>query len=128
MPQCSEIGSVACKGSNSYKMNLIEHLQLYECQLMAEETSHDELVALNKGLPSDVHLVRYWPKKAAREEQAKAADVLVEDLIAVSGIRAYKMSDIFDALCDAGYEVIEIAQGYGRIRPNLFGVQAQPEE
>ena len=109
-------------------MNLIEHLQRYECQLMAEETSHEELVALNNDLPTDVHLVRYWPKAGVREQQAEEAGLLAEDLIAISGIRAYRMSDIFDGLHDAGYELLEISQGYGRIRPNLFGIQAQAEE
>jgi len=36
-------------------------------------------------------------------------------------IRAYKMSDIFDALHDQGSEVHEISQGYGTLRPNMFG-------
>ena len=109
-------------------MNLIEHLERYECHLMAESTSHEELRELNNDLPSDVHLVRYWPTKAVREKQAEAAGIPVEDLIAVSGIRAYKQVDIFDGLHDAGYEVIEIVQGYGRIRPNLFGVQGVDPE
>jgi hypothetical protein len=108
-------------------MNLLEHLEQYECHLMAEETSHEELRALKNDLPTDVHLVRYWPTKAVREQQAGAAGLSAEDLIAVSGIRAYKMSDIFDGLHDAGYELLEISPGYGRIRPNLFGVQGQAE-
>ena len=109
-------------------MNLIEHLEQYDCHLLAEATSHEELVSLDKDLPSDVHLVRYWPKSPFREEQAAAAGLPVEDLIAISGIRAYKKSDIFDGLHDCGYEVLEITQGYGRIRPNLYGVQGvEPE-
>jgi hypothetical protein len=108
-------------------MNLIEHLELYECHLVEETTSHEELRALNNNLPTDVHLVRYWPTKAVREQQAEAAGLPVEDLIAVSGIRAYKMSDIFDGLTDAGFEVLEITQGYGRIRPNLYGIQGVAE-
>ena len=105
-------------------MNLLEHLLQYDCHLMAEDTSHEELVALDSDLPSDVHLVRYWPKSPIREEQAAAAGLPAEDLVAVSGIRAFKMSDIFDALWDAGYEVLEITQGYGKIKPKLFGYQA----
>lgn len=95
---------------------------------MAEDTSHDELIALEKDLPSDVHLVRYWPTKAVREQEAEAADLDVEDLIEISGIRAYKMSDIFDALHDGGFEVLEIVQGYGRIKPKLYGYQGKAEE
>ena len=83
---------------------------------------------LDKDLPSDVHLVRYWPKSPVREEQAAAAGLPAEDLIAISGIRAYKKSDIFDALWDAGYEVLEITSGYGRIRPKVFGYQAPSSE
>ena len=109
-------------------MNLIEHLERYECHLMAESTSHEELRELNNDLPTDVHLVRYWPTKAVREQQAEAAGIPVEDLIAVSGIRAYKMSDIFDGLWDAGYECLEIVQGYGRIKPKLFGYQNKNAE
>lgn len=104
-------------------MNLIEHLEQYDCHLMAESTSHEELVSLNKDLPTDVHLVRYWPQESMRQRQSAASGLPEEDLIAISGIRAYKMSDIFDGLHDAGYELLEITQGYGRIRPNLFGIQ-----
>ncbi|MAH29423.1 MAG: hypothetical protein CL959_01910 [Euryarchaeota archaeon] len=91
---------------------------------MAEDTSHEELVALDADLPSDVHLVRYWPRSPLREQQAAAAGLDQDDLIAVSGIRAFKMSDIFDALWDAGFDVLEITQGYGKIKPKLFGYQA----
>ena len=30
------------------------------------------------------------------------------------------MTDIFDHLHDAGYAVLEISSGYGRIKPKLF--------
>lgn len=109
-------------------MNLLEHLQSYECHLMAEDTSHEELVALEKDLPSDVHLVRYWPKAEMRERQTEASGLAAEDLIAISGIRAYKKSDIFDALWDAGFEVLEIANGYGRIKPKMYGYQSPNQE
>jgi len=109
-------------------MNLIEHLLSYECHLMAEQTSHEELVALDKDLPSDVHLVRYWPKSPRREEMASLTGQPEDELIAVSGIRAYKKADIFDALWDAGYEVLEITQGYGRIKPKLFGYEAKLDD
>ena len=54
---------------NPHRMNLLEHLLQYDCHLMAEDTSHEELVALDSDLPSDVHLVRNdW--STIREEQA----------------------------------------------------------
>lgn len=105
-------------------MNLVEHLAQYDCHLLEESTTHEELMAFEKDLPSDLHLVRYWAKSPLREQHAAAAGLPVEDMICISGIRAYKMSDIFDAFHDAGCDVLEITQGYGRIRPNLFGAQA----
>lgn len=88
-------------------LNLTEYLKRYDCHLIVEETSHEELVELDKDLPSDTHLVRY---KQGGEQF-------------VAGIRAFKMVDIFDALFDLGAEVLEITQGYGRIRPKLFGYE-----
>ena len=88
-------------------ISFTEHLLQYDCHLMAEETSHEELVALDKDLPSDTHLVRY----NLGQSQFIAA------------IRAFKMADIFDALFDLGAEVLEITQGYGRIKPKLFGYE-----
>ena len=93
-------------------MNLTEHLLEYDCILVCEETSHEELKELDCDLPSDTHLVRY-------------SMVGVEF---VAGIRAFKMSDIFDAIHDMGAEVHEITQGYGRIKPRLFGYQPPGEE
>ena len=71
-----------------------------------------ELKELESELPSDVHLVEYH---------------LDGDLM-VSGIRGYRMVDIFDALFDHGAEVVSIIQGYGRIKPKLFGIQQANEE
>ena len=72
-----------------------------------ESTTHDKLVKMDSELPSDVHLVRY--KKPSWKKKEK-----------ISAIRAFKMTDIFDFLHDAGYAVLEIRQGYGRIKPRLF--------
>ena len=38
----------------------------------------------------------------------------------ISAIRAFKKADIFDHLHDAGYAVMEITSGFGRIKPKLF--------
>ncbi len=85
------------------------YLKTYDCHLMAEVTTHEELRARDAELPSDTHLCRY---RTATVEN-------------ISAIRAFKKSDIFDALHDKGFEVLEITQGYGRIKPKLFGYQAK---
>ena len=72
-----------------------------------ESTTHDKLLKLDAELPSDIHLVRYRKPTWKKKEK-------------ISAIRAYKMSDIFDALHDEGWQVLEIKQGYGRIKPKLF--------
>ena len=72
-----------------------------------ERTSHDELIKLERELPSDIHLVRYKKPSWKKKEN-------------VSAIRAYCKVDIFDHLHDAGYAVLEISSGYGRIKPKLF--------
>ena len=72
-----------------------------------ERTTEAELRKLDADLPSDIHLVRYkkptWKKKES-----------------ISAIRAFRQVDIFDHLHDAGYAVLEIKSGFGRIRPNCF--------
>lgn len=87
-------------------ITLTEQLKQHEAHLLFESTCHDSLVGLDKELPSDTHLVRYVNN--AGEE-------------CFSAIRAFKMSDIFDALHDWGFQVLEIRQGYGRIKPKLYG-------
>ena len=91
------------------EFNFEAYLKSYDCHLVCEETSHEELVELDKDLPSDTHLVRYE----------------VVGIEYVAGIRMFKMSDVFDALFDMGAKVLEIRQGYGSIRPKLFGYQAK---
>ena len=81
-------------------MPLEQTLEANKCQLLVEETSELELRDLNSQLPSDVHLV-------------------VTDK-GIYGIRAYKISDIFDSFHDEGHRVSEIRSGFGKIRPNLF--------
>ena len=72
-----------------------------------EQTTKAELLKLDAELPSDIHLVRY--KKPSWKKKEK-----------VSAIRAFRKVDIFDHLHDAGYAVLEISSGYGRIKPKLF--------
>ena len=72
-----------------------------------ERTTEAELIKLDAQLPSDIHLVRY--KKPSWKKKEK-----------VSAIRAFRQVDIFDHLHDAGYAVLEIRSGFGRIKPKLF--------
>ena len=72
-----------------------------------EQTTKAELLKLDAELPSDIHLVRY--KKPSWKKKEK-----------ISAIRAFRKVDIFDHLHDAGYAVLEITSGFGRIKPKLF--------
>ena len=85
--------------------NLAEALPSYGVVLLMQETSHEELVDLNKDLPTDCHLVTYkYPDGTA------GADA----------VRSYSKADIFDAYHDSGLRVISIANGYGAVKPKLF--------
>ena len=72
-----------------------------------ESTTEDKLRKLDAELPSDIHLVRY--KKATWKKKEK-----------VSAISEQRKVDICDHLHDAGYAVLEINSGYGRVRTNCF--------
>lgn len=87
--------------------DLQQHFRNYECHLLVEETSRQELLDIDSDLPSDTHLVEYLNTSGE---------------VVVSGIRAFKMVDIFDALHDREdvQEVLSITQGFGRIKPKLF--------
>ena len=85
--------------------NFAEALPSYGVVLLMQETSHEELVDLNKELPTDTHLVAYYyPDGAA----------------GCDAVRSYKASDIFDAYHDSGLRVISITNGYGAVKPKLF--------
>ena len=72
-----------------------------------ERTTEAELKKLDAELPSDIHLVRYKKPTWKKKEN-------------ISAIRAFRQVDIFDHLHDAGYAVLEIKSGFGRIKPKLF--------
>ena len=72
-----------------------------------ERTTEAELIKLDAELPSDIHLVRYKKPTWKKKER-------------VSAIRAFRQVDIFDHLHDAGYAVLEIKSGFGRIKPKLL--------
>lgn len=86
-------------------LDLTSHADVH---VLFPSTSHDDLRAQDKTLPSDTHLVRYVREGAET----------------IAALRAYKMSDIFDALHDNGATVLEIRQGYGTIKPKLYGFQS----
>ena len=87
------------------EVNLAEVLPLYGVILLMQETSHEELVDLNKELPTDTHLVTYrYP----------------DGTVSSDAVRSYSKSDIFDAYHDSGLRVISIANGDGSIKPKLF--------
>lgn len=75
--------------------------------ILFERTTEKELRELDADLPTDIHLVRY--KKPTWKKKEK-----------ISALRAHSKADIFDHLHDAGYAVLEISSGFGRLRPNLF--------
>lgn len=70
-------------------------------------TTEEKLRKLEPKLPTDIHLVRY--RKPTWKKKQKA-----------SAIRAFRMVDIFDYLHAEGWEVLEIRQGFGRIKPQSF--------
>ena len=85
--------------------NFAEALPKYGVVLLMQETSHEELVDLNKDLPTDCHRVDYrYPDGA----------------VGCDAVRSYKASDIFDAYHDSGLRVISIANGYGAVKPKLW--------
>ena len=85
--------------------NFAEALPSYGVVLLMQETSHEELVDLNKELPTDCHRVDYrYPDGA----------------VGCDAVRSYSKADIFDAYHDSGLTVLDIVNGYGAIKPKLF--------
>jgi len=75
--------------------------------VLIESTTEAKLRALDPEMPTDTHLVRWRKKSWKKKEQ-------------ISAVKAFRMVDIFDQFHDQGYEVLEITQGYGRIKPKLW--------
>ena len=64
-------------------------------------------------LPSDIHIV-----------ELRQGEETIYD-----AVRAYKKCDIFDVYYDklkGAAQVVSITNGYGRIKPKLYGYQAPP--
>ena len=85
-------------------LDLTQHTDVH---VLFPLTTEEDLIAKDKSLPSDTHLCRY----------------MKDGTETISALRAYKMSDIFDALYDNGCEVLEIRPGFGTIKPKLYGYQ-----
>ena len=94
-------------------MTKTAHLRKYECTLLMDSTSVDDIKANNKTLPTDVHAVVY-------EE---------DGITKVDAVRAYKMSDIFDGYWDWGIRTISsITSGYGNIKPKLYNPEVHKKD
>ena len=92
-------------GQPDVETNFAEALPQYGLVLLMQETSHEELVDLNKDLPTDTHLVTCkYPDGA----------------VSCDAVRSYSKADIFDAYHDSGLRVISIANGYGAVKPKLW--------
>ena len=86
-------------------MTKFAELKKHEVILVCENTDEKTIELDAKELPTDVHLVQYKD----------------EDTVKIDAVRAFKMSDIFDAYWDFGIKnVSSIRAGYGNIRPNLY--------
>ena len=94
-------------------MTKTAHLRKYECTLLMDSTSVDDIRADTKILPTDVHAVVY-------EE---------DGITKVDAVRAYKMSDIFDGYWDWGIRTISsITSGYGNIKPKLYNPETHKKD
>ena len=88
-------------------------------KLMKDVLIHQQNVKIQdldeSELPTDIHMVEY-------EKDGK----LYSD-----AVRAYKMSDIFDAYYDklkeSGGRIISISSGYGRIKPKMYNVDKKKD-
>ncbi len=86
-------------------MTKLTELKKNDVILVRENTDEKTIVLDSKELPTDIHLVQYD----------------VEGETKTDAVRAFKMSDVFDAYYDIGVKTITaIKTGYGSIRPNLW--------
>ena len=93
-------------------MTKLQELKKYDVILVRENTDEESIVMDQKNLPTDIHLIKYDD----------------EGTIKIDAVRAFRMSDIFDAYWDIGSKsVIFIKAGYGCIKPNLYNPQP-PED
>ena len=86
-------------------MTKLTELKKSDVILVRENTDEKTIVLDSKELPTDIHLVEYTDEGNTK----------------IDAVRAFKMSDVFDAYYDLGVKTItSIRTGYGSIRPNLW--------
>ena len=86
-------------------MTKLSELKKNDVMLVRENTDEETIMLDSKELPTDIHLIDYT----------------VEGETKTDAVRAFKMSDVFDAYYDLGIKsVTAIKTGYGSIRPNLW--------
>ena len=77
-------------------------------------TTPDTIREMDAELPTDTHIIEY----------------VVGEETTYDAIRAYKVSDVFDLYYDKfkkdsiSAKIVAITNGYGRIKPKLYGYQA----
>lgn len=93
-------------------MTKLTELKKSDVILVRENTDEKTIVLDSKELPTDIHLVEYTDEGNTK----------------IDAVRAFKMSDVFDAYYDFGVKTItSIRTGYGSIRPNLW-VSPKPKD
>ena len=94
-------------------MTKIAEFKKYDVSLLMDSTTIDIIRNDDKNLPTDVHAVTY-----------------IEDGVTkVDAVRAYKMTDIFDAYWDFGIKSIQaIESGFGSIKPKLYQPDKKEEK
>ena len=86
-------------------MSKLTQLKKHDVILVRENTTLQSIKDDTKTLPTDIHLIEY-------DENGETK---------VDAVRAFKMSDIFDAYYDFGIKnVHSITSGYGNIKPKLY--------
>ena len=81
-------------------------------------TSPDDIKEMDAELPTDTHIIEY----------------VVDGETTYDAVRAYKKSNVFDEYHDKfkrdgiTAQVVAITNGYGRIKPKLYGYQASLSE
>ena len=101
----------------SSMLDLSQHTDVH---VLFPTTTEADLIEADKTIPSDTHLVRYIRNEFVTDGDDEGER---KDVEYISALRAYKMSDIFDALHDNGCTVLEIRPGFGTIKPKLYGFQ-----
>ena len=86
-------------------MSKLAHLKKYECILVQEDVSLEDINAQRKIWPTDVHIVGF----------------VADGRTTCDAVRSYKMSDIFDGYYDYGVRDFKyIKSGYGNVKPKFY--------